>query len=235
MGEKTIKILNTTKIKRKEKKIERICAFFDLDGTLTFKDTGKGFFVFLILKRKLSLMKALYVATIVFRYLFKNLDYYIAMNKIYSITKGMKVKEINDLAKDYYDAKGKNIFRKDVFDILKNHKENSTKIVIATNSWDVSAKHFAKNFRADALIATKIEEKKGYFTGEVKTHCFGDFKKDIIVAFAKENNIDLEKSFAYSDSNKDIPMLKAVGTPVVTYPNKRMRKIANKNGYNVIG
>ena len=46
---------------------------------------------------------------------------------------------------------------------------------------------------------------------------------------AKEEDIDLTESFAYSDSHTDQPMLEAVGHPVAVNPDKELMRIARAN------
>lgn len=40
--------------------------------------------------------------------------------------------------------------------------------------------------------------------------------------------IDLDHAYAYSDSLNDLPLLSAVGTPIVVNPNKELLRIARK-------
>jgi phosphoserine phosphatase len=51
---------------------------------------------------------------------------------------------------------------------------------------------------------------------------------------AEREAIDLEASFAYSDSESDLPMLRAVGQPVVVNPDAELRRIAIDEGWEVL-
>jgi phosphoserine phosphatase len=44
----------------------------------------------------------------------------------------------------------------------------------------------------------------------------------------------LKKSFAYSDSINDLPLLVSVGFPNIVNPNKALTLIANKNRWPII-
>ena len=50
-------------------------------------------------------------------------------------------------------------------------------------------------------------------------------------AFAAEHGIDLAASYAYSDSLSDLPMLRAVGHPVVVNPDPPLAEIAREEGW----
>ena len=49
--------------------------------------------------------------------------------------------------------------------------------------------------------------------------------------FAREHGYDLARSYAYSDSATDIPMLAAVGNPVAVNPDRALRKHAMSQGW----
>jgi len=46
-------------------------------------------------------------------------------------------------------------------------------------------------------------------------------------------DIDLERSYAYSDSIADLPMLEAVGHPVAVNPDKELRKQAEEREWDI--
>jgi hypothetical protein len=48
---------------------------------------------------------------------------------------------------------------------------------------------------------------------------------------ADEVGIDLAGSFAYTDSDTDLPMLEAVGNPVLVNPDKALRRLAEERGW----
>ena len=52
--------------------------------------------------------------------------------------------------------------------------------------------------------------------------------------FAAEHAIDLQASYAYSDSASDLPMLRAVGNPVVVNPDEDLARIARDQGWRVM-
>ena len=51
---------------------------------------------------------------------------------------------------------------------------------------------------------------------------------------ASRDGIDLAASFAYSDSESDLPMLRAVGHPVVVNPDPELARIAAEEGWEVL-
>jgi hypothetical protein len=52
--------------------------------------------------------------------------------------------------------------------------------------------------------------------------------------FAQRHEIDMEASYAYSDSVSDLPMLRSVGNAVVVNPDAELLEIARREGWQVM-
>ena len=63
---------------------------------------------------------------------------------------------------------------------------------------------------------------------------YGEGKVDAMRRFADDHDIDLDSSYAYSDSVSDLPMLRAVGHPVVVNPDEDLTAIAREEGWRVM-
>jgi phosphoserine phosphatase len=72
----------------------------------------------------------------------------------------------------------------------------------------------------------------GNFTGRFDgPFVYGPGKVEAMEIFAAEHEIDLDASYAYSDSLSDQPMLRAVGNPVVVNPDPPLAEIAKQEGW----
>lgn len=74
---------------------------------------------------------------------------------------------------------------------------------------------------ADGRIVTDIQEPVCYSTGKLA----------YLHAYAAKHEIDLQKSFFYSDSASDVPVLKAVGRPRVVNPQWMLLPVAWRYGW----
>jgi HAD superfamily hydrolase (TIGR01490 family) len=85
----------------------------------------------------------------------------------------------------------------------------------------------------DGGIGTRYEvDEQGAFTGRFDgPFVYGPGKVEAMQAFAAEHDIDLAASYAYSDSLSDLPMLRAVGHPVVVNPDPSLAEIARREGW----
>jgi HAD superfamily hydrolase (TIGR01490 family) len=75
----------------------------------------------------------------------------------------------------------------------------------------------------------------GSYTGEMDgPFVYGKGKVEAMRRFAAEHEIDLDSSYAYSDSASDLPMLRAVGNPVVVNPDHALLEVAKAEGWQVM-
>jgi phosphoserine phosphatase len=73
------------------------------------------------------------------------------------------------------------------------------------------------------------------FTGRMDgPFVYGEGKVKAIRSFAEEHGIDMDASYAYSDSASDLPMLRSVGNPVAVNPDHALVEIAKAEGWPVM-
>lgn len=82
-------------------------------------------------------------------------------------------------------------------------------------------------------IGTRYEvDEQGNFSGRLDgPFVYGPGKVEAMQHFADQHQIDLEASYAYSDSLSDLPMLRAVGNPVAVNPDPPLAEIAKAEGW----
>ncbi len=84
-------------------------------------------------------------------------------------------------------------------------------------------------------IGTRAEVHDGIYTGELTgPFCYGEGKVTALSELARWDGLDLAQCYAYSDSASDLPMLEAVGHPVVVNPDKRLERHARRHGWPVV-
>src|SRR5690606_20461304 len=69
--------------------------------------------------------------------------------------------------------------------------------------------------------------------GRTERYCYGPAKAVALSEVAERDGIDLSASYAYSDSATDLPMLEAVGHPVVVNPDRDLLRVARARGWEV--
>ena len=87
---------------------------------------------------------------------------------------------------------------------------------------------------ADEAIGTRAEvDADGNYTGELEFYSYGEYKAEAIRELAALENIDLDASYAYSDSVTDLPMLELVGHPVAVNPDKDLVREAKEREWEI--
>lgn len=111
--------------------------------------------------------------------------------------------------------------------LIEEHHENDRLVVMATTSpYDLVAP-LAEALGIDAVIATRYGERDGAYDGTVDGYfVWGPGKLAAVREWAGLNGIDLDRSYAYSDSVYDMPLLSAVRFPVAVNPDPRLRILA---------
>lgn len=116
------------------------------------------------------------------------------------------------------------------------HQDAGRPTFIVSAAGDELVQLLARILYMDGGIGTRYEiDGDGRFTGDLGgAFMYGEGKVEALRRFAREHGIDLEASFAYSDSASDLPMLRAVGNPVVVNPDDELARIAREQGWRVM-
>ena len=85
-------------------------------------------------------------------------------------------------------------------------------------------------------IGTRYEvDADGLYTGRLIDGLnYGTLKIEPMRRFAADHDIDLEESFAYSDSASDLPMLELVANPIAVNPDAELARLAAERGWRVM-
>ena len=128
--------------------------------------------------------------------------------------------------------------RPEIIDAINEHKENGRRIFILSGTFEPFIERLAIELNLDGYIATPIESKNGLYTGKVEQPlCIGHGKLERLKMFLEGQDgkeIDISKSYFYTDSAADIPVMKEFGHPIAVYPDNELAKIATNNEWEII-
>jgi hypothetical protein len=92
----------------------------------------------------------------------------------------------------------------------------------------------AQYLGVDEAIASRAElDTDGRYTGNVEFWSYGPYKAEAMREVAERQGIDLDASYAYSDSATDVPMLEAVGHPVAVNPDRELTRVAHQREWEI--
>lgn len=120
-------------------------------------------------------------------------------------------------------------------ELLARHKRAGRAVYIASSSPEDFLALLARELDIDGVVGTRAEVVDDLYTGNLDGPIVhGPEKAARVQKLAKEKEIDLARSFAYSDSVNDLPLLELVGNPVAMNPDHQLRSIARRQGWQVI-
>ena len=87
----------------------------------------------------------------------------------------------------------------------------------------------------DGGIGMRSEVRDGIYTGRPSgPFTYREGKAEAIRELAARERIDLTASYAYSDSESDLPMMRAVGHPVAVNPDRPLERVARAEGWRIM-
>jgi HAD superfamily hydrolase (TIGR01490 family) len=120
-------------------------------------------------------------------------------------------------------------------DLIEEARRAGLRNVIVSGGLDFTVRPLARWLGVDDFIANTLEFENGYATGQLgKPFVAGATKAQIMRDYAAKHDIDLGKSWAYTDSYSDYPMLAVVGHPTAVNPDFRLRTVARSYDWPVI-
>lgn len=120
--------------------------------------------------------------------------------------------------------------------LAHEHQDAGRRAFIVTAASQELADILAAVMAFDGAIGSQISEiVDGVYTGKpAGLFVYRAGKAQAIVEMAAREDIDLAGSYAYSDSESDLPMLRAVGHPVAVNPDAGLARIAREEGWQVL-
>jgi len=115
------------------------------------------------------------------------------------------------------------------------HQDAGMPIYILTAASQEMADLLAHVLAFDGGLGSRSEIVDGRYTGRPAGHFnYREGKVLSMRELAESEGIDLAASYAYSDSESDLPMLRVVGHPVVVNPDPDLRRIAAQERWEVL-
>lgn len=213
----------------------KVGAFFDYDGTLI-----DGFSVAALYRRRLrrlevgpaELARSLLA-------LARGIDSEDSFAAILELTRptlaGKTAGEMNELGEQVFKHETGSLVRPDMWRVVQAHRDRGHRIIVASSASPFQVNPIAREIAADHVVCTQFEVEDGVLTGRtVGRPPWGPGKAAAVRALAREQDIDLTESFAYSDGNEDVPYLEAVGQPAAVCPQHDLRAEAESRGWPIL-
>lgn len=220
----------------------KVCAFFDVDGTIlritSLKSFQASYFKYAYKNQAEGLEAFNNFKNIFMNYQKEGRSREYMNKEYYKTFKDRSRTETLKIAKVWWDdtvARVEDLFVHEVLDCIKQYKSQKHSIVLVSGSFAEVVAPVAEHIGADHIIATNLEVENDVYTGEmIGPQLIGEGKRDAIQLFAKKNSVDLALCSAYGDHVSDLPMLETVGHPFVVAGDAELDVIAATKGWGSI-
>lgn len=213
-------------------------AFFDLDKTVIAKSStlafGKPFYkAGLFGTRTLMKIGLAQLFYVIFGADEDSLEK--ARDQMLQLTSGWHRSEIEQLVEETLEEVAAPLVYAEALFLIDEHKRNGRSVYIVSASPEQVVRPVARYVGVPNIIASKVKtDEAGFFLPELERYAMGQGKVDALNELVEKEDIDLEGSYAYSDSVTDLPMMEMVGNPVAVNPEKELRKVAEERGWPIL-
>ena len=211
-----------------------ITAFFDMDRTLINDFSAKKFMTTRLFSGKTTAKEYLTQFATALIFASGNRDFEV-LTKIAALgVKGISESAFVELGEQVFEDYLEDTIYPESRDLIEKHLKKGHKVVIISAATTYQIEPIAKALGIKDIYASEMELRNGKFTGRVSEMCWGEGKARAARKFAKKNSIDLSKSYFYTDSIEDFPLLKIVGNPVATNPDQKLSQVAFENNWPIL-
>ncbi len=204
-----------------------VAAYFDLDRTLISGFSAKQFVKSRLMSGKMSRKEiaAQFSGAIV----------YALGNKNFAALAAVSAKGVKDVPEKVLIELGEEVYMKYLADsiydesraLVQAHMDKGHTVAIVSAATPYQVDPVARDLGIDHIMCTRMEVEKGKFTGDIiEPPCWGEGKAHYGEHFAERHDIDLSKSYFYTDSAEDLPLLDIVGHPRPINPDAELSSLA---------
>ena len=206
---------------------DRVAAFFDLDKTVIAKASMVAF--------GRPLLRAGITRWLLLRAVWSQLIFHISAPRREACASsasrrcaspGWDQAEISTIVRDTLIEVIEPIVYDEALELIREHQRRATRLhhLGVTRGDRRSARSAPRGRRGDRHPGRA--RRRGSLHREIDFYAYGPYKAEAIHEVAELEGIDLERSYAYSDSVTDLPMLEVVGHPVAVNPDRDLARVA---------
>jgi len=212
--------------------MSRVAAFFDIDHTVLEANSGIKWVGYQWRTGKLSIWQVLLAFRWLAEYRFGNLDFEAMARRIMQTYQGRTASAIYGEVEAFFERDVMSTICVQARERLAYHRDAGHVLALLTSATHFMSKPLADALDVEHILCTEVEVAEGRLTGRtLDPLCYGAGKVTRAEAFARHHGVDLDRSYFYSDSVSDLPMLERVGEPRVVNPDPRLRRIAIERGW----
>jgi len=212
----------------------KVGAFFDVDRTLLAGFSASAFLRRQLLEGGISLRQLARGVTAAVQFQRGQTSF---PSFVRDLSTGWRGRSEDDLR-----AFGERVFRSSLASsiypearaLVEAHRARGHTVAIISSATRFQTEPLARELQIEHVLCTELEFRDGGFTGEIeRPACFGPGKALAAERLAELHDLDLGRSFFYTDSCDDLPLLEIVGRPRPLNPEARLEELARERSWPV--
>lgn len=146
--------------------------------------------------------------------------------------RGKRESDIHDRTVAFWREEVRQLIRPGARVAVEIHRARGDRLYLLTSSSTYLSSELAGELGCDGYLCNRMEVADGLFTGGLaRPVCYGAGKAALAATLAAELGVPLSACSYYGDSYSDLPILLAVGSPVVVNPDLRLRRAARRRAW----
>lgn len=211
------------------------CHIFDLDHTLLRANCSYHFGKFLSKRGLFPFWKALFSSCI---YLLYQRGNWISAKQAHQwiaslCLSKLLLREIQTCVKHFLKQSFHFLLNSSLVKILQSSQERGEYVLLLSNSPSFLVGPIAQKLGIFHWYATNYRWNENRFS-HVSSICEGEEKVRRVIQFAKKHQLSVETMTAYTDSDRDLPLLELVGTPIAVDPTPPLYSICRERQWQIL-
>jgi putative phosphoserine phosphatase/1-acylglycerol-3-phosphate O-acyltransferase len=207
--------------------MSRIAALFDMDKTLIAENSASLYMKHLYERGEITGWQLAKGLGAYLRYKVGVLDLKKWTQSMMLDYKGRLEEDLRFEGRRLFDDKVRESIYPEAARLVDEHRDRGHAVAIVSGATRYIVEPMAEFLGVDHFLYTRLEVEAGRLTGRVlEPLCFDEGKIYWIQQLIDEQEIDLARSYFYTDSVTDLPLLELVGHPVVTNPDPLLYRTA---------
>ena len=213
----------------------RTAAIFDVDDSLLDGNAGTIFSWYLYSEKVMRPEIRSRVPRLVYEYARRRLTELDMVELGSKCQSGLWVDDLRDHARACFDRHLRKRITVGAVRQIRKHLLSGHFVMIASGSPQYIIDELGRYLRVHVAVGTRTRVVDGRSTDEILPPVvFQAGKRQAVESVATRYGLDLSRSWLYSDSPADIPLMETVGHPVVVNPKEPFRVIAGERGWPVV-
>ncbi len=207
--------------------------FFDVDHTITRNSTGRRFAECAQRDGHFPWYRLLVVPIFYLRYRYGAIGSDEFMKYLLPL-KGLSRNDLMTLTRHCFETAILPDIYAEAKEEVRRHRDAGRHVVLATSSLDIIIEPLAEYLGIEEMVCTHVEFENGHATGRsANPPSFGEEKERQVLSFIQAHGTAPEACSFYSDSSHDLPLLRTVGNPIAVNPDRRLRRVATREGWKI--